>query len=323
MRQILPIAMFSCLFGMLLAQMVAQEQDPAQPKKKIRKVQRVAKPTFDGSKDGIYFKNVFTDGLVGERPDKSEAAQMAAAKGPAETGDAASGGDSTGWSVLIDATTIEDEVKSLNQQLARSVTTPVKFKTAYNDVRQTMSLLSMSFAIIREYDAEIRWKDHSAVAQAALQKAATNARTNTDQAFNYCNARKFDLEYLVRGGSFAEIEKPSDELSWSDVIGRTETMKRLETSDELLKQWTADENTFAKQKSKIISEAQWVAAIADVIGKEGMDDADVEDYLVFCEAMKKAAMDTVTATKSDDFEAASKFANLLSQSCNNCHEEWR
>ena len=100
-------------------------------------------------------------------------------------------------------------------------------------------------------------------------------------------------------------------------------MRRLETSDKLLKEWTADEATFAKQKSKIITEAQWVAAIAEVIAKDGMDDADVEEYVAFCEAMKKAAVNTVEATKSDDFDAASKFANLVSQSCNDCHEEWR
>lgn len=322
MRQILPIAIFGCLLSLFLASLAAQEQEPQQPIKKIRKVKRVAKPTFDGSKDGIYFKDVFKDGLVGERPDAMQAQLAAAANANGSSSDSTTG-DPNGWSTLIDGTTIEDEIKSLNQALAKSVTTPVKFKTTYNDVRQTMALLSMAFGIIREFDGEVRWKDHASAAQAALQKASTNSRVNTAQAFNYCNARKFDLEDLVRGGSFAEIEKPSDELAWTNVIGRTETMKRLETSDELLKQWTADENTFAKQKSKIISEAQWVAAIAELIAKEGMDDADVDEYVVFCEAMKKAAVDTVEATKSDDFEAASKFANLISQSCNNCHEEWR
>ena len=106
-------------------------------------------------------------------------------------------------------------------------------------------------------------------------------------------------------------------------MGRTETMVRLQRSDELLKAWTADAAVFAKQKKKIIQEAQWVAAIAEVIAKEGMDDADVDDYVEFCSGMKSAAQETVAATKLDNFEGASKAANLVSQSCNNCHEEWR
>ena len=321
MIRFLQITILALFVGIFLAAAVAQEETP-KPAKKIRKVTRVAKPTFDESKDDIYFKDVFTEGLVGNRPDSSQAAQMASAGGDTSQ-DESTEESSTGWSTLIDGTTLEDEIKSLNQQLAKSVTTPVKFKTAYNDVRQTMALLSMSFAIVREFDGEVRWQDHAPAAQAALQQAATNARSNAVQAFNYCTARKFDLEDLVRGGSFAEIEKPADELEWGEVIGRTETMKRLEISDELLKQWTADEKTFASQKSKIISEAQWVAAIAEVIAKEGMDDADVDEYVAFCEAMKKAAIGTAFSARNDDYEAASKFANLISQSCNDCHEEWR
>lgn len=324
MRQSLPILITAILFGSFLAMTTAQEDSAQQQqqRKKIRKVKRVAKPTFDGSKGDIYFKDVFKDGLVGDRPASNIPNNIAASKTAAEQG-TSEPDQSAGWSTLIDGTTIEDEVKSLNQELAKSVTTPVKFKTTYNDVRRTMSMLSMSFAIIREFDGEVRWKDHASAAQAALQKAATNARSNASDAFNYCNARKFDLEDLVRGGSFAETEKPPEELEWGDVIGRSETMERLETSDQRLKQWTADEDTFAKQKNKIISEAQWVAAIAEVIAKEGMDDADVEEYVAFCEAMKKAALETVAATNADDFEAASRFANLISQSCNNCHQDWR
>jgi hypothetical protein len=311
----------TCLLPLVaLTVVVAQQQDG--PKKKIRKVTRVARPSFDEPKNDVWFKDVFAEGLVGPRPD-ANMAQSAAVEVASADKSSDSGSSTAGWSHLIDGATIEDEIKSLNQQLAKSVTTPVKFKTAYNDVRQTMSLLSMAFAIIRDYDGEVRWKDHAGAAQAALAQAATNARSNADNSFNYCNARKFDLEDLVRGGSFAEVEKVPDELDWSEVIGRSETMVRLEKSDTLLKEWTADEATFGKQKAKIISEAQWVAAIADIIAKEDMDDADVDEYVEFCVAMKDAAVNTVTAAKNDDFEAASKFANLVSQSCNNCHEEWR
>ena len=318
MKHFLSIVLGTFLIGTLLAVVVAQEES-RKPAKKIRKVKRVAKPIFDGSKDEVYFKDI-SKGLVGDRPNAGTKASVAT-KTESKSGDAAP--NKEGWSAVINGTTIEDEIKSLNQALAKSVTTPVKFKTTYNDVQQTMSLLSMSFAIIREFDGEVRWQDHAPAAQAALQQAAISARSNADQAFNYCNARKFDLEDLVRGGSFAESEKPAESLEWNDVIGRTETMKRLEISDRLLKEWTADEKTFAKQKNKIITEAQWVAAIGEVIAKEGMDDADVDEYLEYCVAMKQAALQTVTATKNDDFEAASKSANLVSQSCNNCHEDWR
>lgn len=322
MRRLSQIVL-TCLLPLLLLTVVFAQQEDAKPKKKIRKVTRAARPTFDEPKDDVWFNDVFKDGLVGPRPDASQAQAAAKVASTTKSSDSDAESSTPGWKALIDGSTIEDEIKSLNQELAKSVTTPVKFKTAYNDVRQTMAILSMAFAIVREYDGEVRWKDHAGAAQAALEQASNNARVNTQQAFNYCNARKFDLEDLVRGGSFAEVEKVPNEIDWGEVVGRSETMVRLEQSDTLLKEWTADEATFANQKAKIISEAQWVAAIAEVIAKEGMDDADVDEYVEFCVAMKDAAVNTASAAKNDDFEAASKFANLVSQSCNNCHEEWR
>ena len=128
--------MFAVLLGgIFLASVVAQEEATTKsPQKKIRRVQRVAKPKFDGAKGDIYFKDVFKDGLVGDRPDKSATTQLATRNSAPSDGEAPK---TAGWSSLIDGTTIEDEIKSLNQELAKSVTTPVKFKTTYKAVSYT------------------------------------------------------------------------------------------------------------------------------------------------------------------------------------------
>ena len=322
MKRLTAIPLSLLLVGCLSVSVFAQQSDTRQPKKKTRQVTRVGRPDFSkpNPKIDVWFDNVFEEGIVGQRPDGSKAAPVASNGNNASEGDASS---ASGWAALIGGDAIESEIKSLNLELAKSVTTPVKFKTTYNEVRQTTSILSMVFAIVSQYDGDVRWKDDAAKAQAAFAKATINARSNADTAFNYCNGRKFELEDLIRGGSFPETEKPAEELDWSDVIGRTETMVRLQRSDELLKQWTADADTFAKQKKKIIQEAQWVAAIGAVIAKEGMDDADVDEYVEFCVQMKDAASETAAAAELDNYEATSKFANLMSQSCNNCHEEWR
>ncbi len=291
--------------------------------KRIRKVKRVARPKFDNQPSDVWFDDVARQGLVGARPTTAQQQSPTVAASKGSTSQA--GGVDSGfrWSSLIGRDALEDEIKSLSQDLAKSVTTPVRFKTNSGDVHQAMAMLSLSFAVIREYDDEVRWKDSSAAAQAALQQAMVNSRSNSDQAFNYCKSRKFDLEDLVRGGSFPESEKPDDALEWADVIGRTETMIRLENADDDLKEWTADKKTFTKKRNDIAREAQWIAAIAEAISREGMDDADDDGYLEFSKAMKEAALNTVTAVQNDDFDSASRFANQITQSCDNCHEQWR
>jgi hypothetical protein len=124
-------------------------------------------------------------------------------------------------------------------QLEQEITTPVKFKTDYLKVRQSYSLLSMWFAIIFEYDGEVRWKDAAAVVQPACWRAAANARTDAEQAYQYARLRKEELQQLIRGGSFGDTEKPIESLDWSQVIDRVPTMVQLESSLGSLKTMTS------------------------------------------------------------------------------------
>ena len=309
--------------AILACEAFAQQQETSQGKtvKPIRKVRRVARPKFETSPSDVWFDDVFAQGLVGDRPASNKAQPQIASNSATQSKTQDDG--KFRWSSLIGRDAVEDEIKTLGQSLAKTLTTPVRFKTNSGEVHQSMAMLSLSFAVIREYDDEVRWKDNASAAQAALQQAMINSRTNSDQAFNYCNSRKLDLQDLIRGGGFPETEKPSDTLEWSDVIGRSETMIRLEIADNELKQWTADKKTFTQKRADIIKQAQWVAAIGEAISREGMDDADSDDYLAFATEMKQAAINTVNSAQNEDFDSTSRFANQISQSCSNCHEEWR
>lgn len=323
MKAMFKIAMMT-LFLMCAALWITESWAQRSGKQKIRQVRRVARPQFDNQPSDIWFNDVFSEGLVGNRPEKgTQLPKVAATEGAAGTAAAGAADGEQVWSKLIGRDAVEDEIKSLSQSLAKTVTTPVRFKTNHGEVHQSMAMLSLAFAIVREFEDEIRWKDNANLAQAALQQAMINSQSNSDQAFNYCKSRKLDLEDLVRGGTFPESQKPPAEIDWSDVIGRSETMIRLEVADNQLKQWTADQATFNKNKRGIILQAQWVAAIGEAISREGMDDADDDGYLAFATAMKTAASQTVQAAQNDNFNNAAKHANLVSQSCSNCHEEWR
>lgn len=316
-RPLVGVIFVGCLISVIgVAGVVAIGQE-----RKVRKVTRVNRPTFtDADWQSLYFADI-NEALIGERPAALEAPiELAGNDANSSSADA---NRKFAWSEYVSAVTIEDEVKSLVQKLNVDLTTPVKFKTSYIDVNQTFSELALCFALIQDFDADVRWKDSSANAFAAVQRATVSSRSSTDQSYAYCNSRKFELTDLVRGESFGEIEKPSDTVDWSDVIDRSPAMVRLEVSDNQLKEWTANQSVFESNVDKILHEAEWVAAIAEVIAKEGMSDADDDGYVEFCKSMGAAARETVEAVKTNDFEKASKYANLMSQSCSNCHEEWR
>ncbi len=313
----------ACVVSGALAATAVQERNVNE--RKVKKVTRVKRPTFAPRDwDGIYFNNLFEEGLEGQRPQPANPSSGSSNTGGPTVAAVETPSDESGfsWSKNIDRGTIEDEVKSLQKLLAMDVTTPIKFKSEYGKVHHSFAMLSMVFAIVREYDDEVRWKKFAGEAQASFEKAAANSRVGTSQAYESCKRRKGDLEEMVRGGNFASDDKAPEDLDWSSVIERSPIMERLDESRTRLKQLTSSKSEFTKGIQTINHEAQLVAAIAMVLTRENMVDADDDGYVEFAEAMNKAALEIRDACRNQDYELASRAANSVIQSCDNCHGEW-
>jgi hypothetical protein len=99
-------------------------------------------------------------------------------------------------------------------------------------------------------------------------------------------------------------------------------MDRLDESRTRLKQLTSSKGEFSKGIDKVTHEAQLVAAIAMVLTRENMTDADDDGYVEYAMAMNKAALEIRDACRNQDYELASRAANTVIQSCDDCHGEW-
>ncbi len=316
--------LFTCLVVAVLASAHCQSAYSWQGKPKsqtIKRVKRAARPKFNQneSKD-IFFKDVYAEGTVGKRPDVSA---LSATTAKIASTDNNSADSSDTWSQIIDASVIEDEVKSLQQELNTLVTTPVMFQTKYNDINERFEVLSMLFAIIRQYDGDIRWNEHAPTAQFLFQQAAVSSRAGTAKGFQYCKARREDLQELVRGGSIAAGNQIPDSIDWSVAANRSPIMVRLEAANEDLKRMTSSASEFETHTEDVFRLSNLVAAMANVIVQDGMPEAEEDSYVEFSEKMKTASLKLKSAVKLNDFQAASKAANAVSQSCADCHSEWR
>ena len=115
-----------------------------------------------GDAEEVFFRDAFRDALFGTRPSSMVGGtNPAAVLSPGNpTTNQLTAVPGPGWSTIISAATIEDEIKVLAQQLNQTVTTPAKFASrGYLDVRIQFSLLGLLFAIAHEYDGDIRWRN--------------------------------------------------------------------------------------------------------------------------------------------------------------------
>lgn len=307
--------------GFLAADSSVQAQDAER---------RAKPPKFnDATTSIIFFKDVFAEALEGERPATlGQNTQMAASTAPAAMtgGEPASSGGGNGeqWSKIISAQTIQDEVKRLNTQLLDTVQNVRKFNGGgFEDARRDYTELAMLFQIIAQYDGDIRWKEYALTARDKFARAGFNSKVGTDNSFNEAKERSKDLEDLVRGGSLAEGDA-DPKATWEDIADRPPLMQRLDVGfHQRVKKMTADAGEFNSNTEDILHEAEIIAAIGHAMAQEGFEYHDDEDYVGYCEAMQKAALDVVQAVKNNDPEAGRIASGEILKACDSCHEGYR
>jgi hypothetical protein len=262
--------------------------------------------------------------LVGTRPNYEKAQALAAgdnAKGDAESGRAKSAG---GWSKLIDAETIETEIKRIGPNVAKLTKTPSEFKGgSYKECRRDFSVLATLLALTAEYDGDIRWQDAAPALRDLFSRAGHNCKAGSDQTFQEAVQRKQDLADLI-GGTRPKTKEVERKADWSKVADRPPLMQRMNIAHEdRLKKWLANKSEFTAHHDDVRHESQLVAAIADVIGRQGFEYWDDEKYAKCAHDLRQAAADVSAAVETDNFDQAHEANSRMTKACADCHEGFR
>jgi hypothetical protein len=270
--------------------------------------------------------------LVGERPNFDAVAEDQGRGGermpktPAGGSPTAQPQPSTGlsWSKLIDAETIETEIKRLAQSVAADVTTPGPFKAdGYKACRRHFSLLAVLFAVSAEYDGSVRWQDVAPGLREAFARAGRNAKVGTDATYNESTARKRDLEELIRGAR-PQVPAAESAAAWGQVADRPPLMQRLNIAQlERLSKWLASDREFSAHRDDVRHESQIIAMLAATIGREGFEYADDVEYANHARELRDAAGEISTAAKSNNYAEGRRAFDRATKACANCHDGYR
>lgn len=266
------------------------------------------------------------DALVGPRPDYAARAAAVTKADTTAAGGSPGGSESTkvAWSKVIDADTIETEIKRLAQAVAQDVATPSDFKGGkFEDCRRHFTTLAMLFAVAAEYDGTVRWQDASAGLRDLFARAGHNCKVGTDATFRESTERKQDLADLVAGAR-PQLPPAERTAEWAQVADRPPLMQRLEIAhEEGLTKWLANEREFSQHRDEVRHEAQLVALIADVMSREGFEFWDDDQYAACARELKQAATIVATSAEQNDFAKVRAAASRMTKACADCHEGYR
>ncbi len=288
--------------------------------------QRARPPVFDDNATSRVFFSDLSTAFRGERPTlanlrKSDAvATLAQSEAPAE---GESGGEQL-WNKLISPISLEDEVKRVKLKFDASITTPGAFNGGgYQEARLHLTALASLFAVISEYPGDVRWKSDSQTARDLTAKTARNCAAGSTVGFKEAQLRKADLQDLVSGSGLSGGKSNGDANDWSLIADRSPLMEYAQVLLDSLSGQATDAATVQENVDSVRRHAELIAMLGEILTNEGMDDAEDEDYQMMSRAMTKASRSIVAAIERQDFEAARAGVGAITQSCADCHEQYR
>jgi cytochrome c556 len=311
-------ALVAAVAGIAIVGLVSAIVQAAPPK-----VRRARPPQFPKSVAEVFFPDA-SQKLVGPRPSAVAAKTVADSPLPPPSSPGAPAADGKSWSKLITAEAVEDEIKARQVLLAKAVQNATRFKAGDNQQARTeLGVLATMLAIVADFDGSIRWQRDAPALRDLVARAGFNCKVASDASFQEASSRAEDLQTLVRGGSLS-LSPPSAAVAWPRISDRSELMKRLEQAEQQgITPAVSGEAAFKKNSDRLLHDAQIVAALSDVITREGYEFADDETYLELARAMREQAMRLRDATLQGNYEQARQAAGALGQACTNCHEGYR
>ena len=198
-----------------------------------------------------------------------------------------------------------------------------KFKGGgYQRARVDLSVLAAMLAIDAEYGEKVRWQRDAAAMRDRAARAGFNCKVGTDASFSETKTVFGELENMVRGNALSLGESTAGE--WKTVADRPPLMKRLEQAQQqVLAPGVANSRAFSQSADKLAHDAQVVAALAEMILRDGYEYSDDESYQEFARAMQTAAVQIREAAAQGNYDSARQAVGELGKSCSGCHEGFR
>jgi cytochrome c556 len=279
--------------------------------------ERAAPPTFSDADLEPFFPDA-REALVGERPVAATASTRTLGDGKARAN------ANFEWSQLVEGDTLATEVKRIATNLAEPLASPAAFKSGGNKVcRGEFAMLAVLFAVIEQYDGDVRWQPEAAALREASSRVSDTCRTASDQSYAAAVRLRDDLDELIRGGRLAnDAAQPLEK--WSQLADRTLLMRRMEQAMQNgVNPRLSDAKVLAKSAADVRHEAELLALLADVIDREEFDYWDDETFTGYSRDLGSAAGDLARAAADGNYEAARAAAGAITNACAACHDGYR
>ena len=222
------------------------------------------------------------------------------------------------WAALLPPDALDEQVRAVMEELGKNSRDVQTYNNAYLSIPPAVGELASLFAVGARYDEGVAWSDNAAaLAKKANQMVESNLRRGAGGQKQVADPLR-TLDALLNGGGAGSGEA----IDFSDAADFTLLMKRFQVGVDSLKALASSPQLLEANKEAVEREARVLALLSEISADESHGWGFDAEFVALSKKMTTAAVGTADAV-GKDFDAFDAARRSLSQTCSDCHGEYR
>jgi cytochrome c556 len=229
----------------------------------------------------------------------------------------------TDWSTLITTDTIQNEVKSIRNELTRIMTSVGSYNRDFASVQILGSTLAGLAQIGHEHSGTLPWKQKAILLRDLAGKVSSGASGVGRDPYDKVLLPFEQIIVILDGGNPSNAPAPDEKASVASSADREWIMRRMQKSIDVLKTSNQNEPAFKGQKEQASAELQFLASMGMLLRAPDYVYADEKIYQDYMKTMSDIGVAARSATDAETFAAFQEQFNKMNQVCTDCHKQYR
>lgn len=222
---------------------------------------------------------------------------------------------------MITADDIQAEVKEIRLQMKDALTSVTKYNGQYKKtIPRCMSVLAgLAEIVAGQPSLSLSWKPNAKYIRDMAGGVQEKASGLGNEPYAATQAAWEELEAFLDGNKPSKLPESPETLPLPTVVKRGSAMQRMEEITGELKNAFGSADALKKEPEKAAHLSAVLTTFSKIIGMEGYDSSDDDEYKAFVQTLMKANGELQAAVKTADFTGFTDSLSRINKTCNECH----
>lgn len=227
------------------------------------------------------------------------------------------------WAKLLPADVLNAEMMEIRDFMDPWLKDVRAYNTSLTQLPPYLAEMTTLAIIATRHPDDVPWREGAKYVRALSAQAAASELSRGVASYKQVKEPFDKITKLLDGKKPEKLPETPDDVGYLLTTNFGALMQRLKVGRDDLRRNGGDESDFTKNAGELSRQTRIMAALGAVIANDDFGYGDNAKYQGYATELRKSALKASEASAAKDYAAFQEATNIVIQSCNRCHADFR